>query len=167
MAVELNCAGRRFLQTHDGAACGRLAAAAFADKAQGFAALEVEGNVLDRVHARGRALEEPIGEIETGRQVFNFEQVFTRKHLGFHGDKLSHFQCWAGLFDDFWEFLRLRFSGHAADAWHGADELLGVVVFRLVEDVVHGALFDDLALEHDDGIVRHLRDDRPGLKPKA
>ncbi len=77
-AVEDDVAFGRLVELQDGASRGRFTAPRFADEAQRLAALDGEGNAVDRLHGADLALEDdPLREREVHLEVLHIQQRLT------------------------------------------------------------------------------------------
>ncbi len=117
-------------ETEEGEAERRLAGAAFADHAERLAALHGQRHAVDRLHIAAHAPQEPAADREPHLELVAFDER-RRRRVGRHGGAL-------GL---------------------GGEEVAGVGVSRVGEDLVAGAALDDLALSHHADPVGEAADD--------
>ena len=129
-AVEHDRSRVRVDQPHDAARQRRFARAGFADDAERRASRQVERHVLDRRRHPRAAAQEAAGAIGLGH-VRDRQNVLGRKHA-----------------------RRRRLQRR-----DGGDELLGVGMLRVVQDLRRRALFDHDAMLHHHDAVGDLGDD--------
>src|SRR5438105_1721360 len=85
LAIDADLAGGRLDQFEDRLARGRLAAAAFADEAQGLALRDVERDTVDRMHLSDGLLQDPFLDREMLDEVAHRQERRIRSRASRHG----------------------------------------------------------------------------------
>ena len=148
---------RRY-RAHDEFADRRLAAAAFADQAETFAAMNIETDIVDGGHGhlgslgeetafpRGEPFDEALDSQQGSRVVRALRPWFARRHQRSRLvlDLAQGHQAVA------------RFHIEMGDRLH---QPLEVRVFRRVKNIVHGAAFHDSPVIHDDDLLGDIGND--------
>ena len=146
----------RLYQAQDGPAATGFAAAAFADQGQGFADIQGETDILDRVDLRHRTAQDATFDRKAGGQVADVQQHLGLADGGFGGSR----RC-AGRFiaADPHPFGG-SFARHFAQLWHGSQQRLGVILLGVFKDFGDGPGFHNPPTIHHDHAVSHLRHHR-------
>ena len=150
-ALKLDLAGGRLHQAQDGSTAGGFTTARFAHEAEGLTFEHLKGHIFDRMHLRHCAAQNAALDRETGDEVFYIQQhligAFDRLNLGLLDAHQLH-------------GLGIILTAHLAEFWNRRQQRLGIVVLRVLKDLVDGAFFDLIAAIHDHHAVGHLRHHR-------
>jgi hypothetical protein len=153
-AVELDGAALALDQAQQRAAGGRLAAARFTDQRQRLARMQVEAQLLHRMHAARDAAEEAAAQVEARDQVLHAQDgrlVRAHRVLRHRGHR-----CRVAVDPQQLELCRQVGAAHRAELRHGRQQGARVGVARLREDLFRRTGLDLVAAVHHEHAVGHF-----------